>query len=64
MARIQVLELPSDVIGDAVQGNFAIIVDGATDEDMTRFDTMTWADLRTQMQARAVIVTGGTLDVG
>ena len=63
MARIQVLELPHDVLGDAVRGNFALIIDGATGEDMERFGTMDWAELRTQTEAKAVIVTGGTLNV-
>lgn len=58
MARIQVLELPADVVGEAVRTPFAIVIDQLAADEIV--DTQSVAD---KLGAVGVILHAGTLDV-
>ncbi|AZS46663.1 hypothetical protein [Microbacterium oxydans] len=75
MARIQVLELPMQHVGDVSRTPFAIIIDQATAESVTTYSgdvvvsepaefTQTEVDaIAERMGAQAAILTAATLDV-
>lgn len=61
MARIQVLPLPIEKIGDAERTPFILIIDEADDPEPYTNDTMT--HLRLQTGAAAIWLHAGTFDV-
>lgn len=63
MARIQVLELPSEVVGDIVRTPFVLIIDEADAESPLHSWPEGSPPLRDQVGASAVIVVSDTLDV-
>jgi hypothetical protein len=64
MARIQVLELPAQVVGDFVKTPFVLVIDQVSEDSPLH----TWPEgagnlLREQIAAQAVLIVSDTLDL-
>lgn len=63
MARIQILELPSKPVGDALETPFAFIIDQATGADLEGFEAGDLIGFLENTGACSVLVSKGTLDI-
>lgn len=60
MARIQILELPSEVVGENVSAPFALLIDQAAGEHV---NPVAMANFKDAVGARGVAVFDGTIDL-
>lgn len=63
MTRIQILELPSKVVGDVVETPFAFVIDQATSADLVRLGGADLSGFLENTGASSVLATEGTLDI-
>ncbi|WP_068925003.1 hypothetical protein [Planobispora rosea] len=61
--RIQVLTLPSVVVGDDVEEPFALVVDQVHDRIRDEVEGEKWRLFRDQCGARALLVTSETVEI-
>lgn len=68
MARIQVLRLPAERVGDVRQTPFALIIDRVTpppeDGFVRDIRAADWRDFRDACGARAILITEDTVELG
>lgn len=65
MARLQILELPTVHIGDAMETPFVLVIDQCRFESLDGYGTAnaSWQQLGAQIGARGCIVTNETIDI-